>query len=201
VEKPYFSPTRRKHRKPRNLEWIIEAIASGKKLEDATPHKRKKPTTKVCEICGLALKYPSKIAAHMRTHSGEKPYVCDICGRGFAMNTTLRMHIRRHLKQKMYHCTYPGCDKSYVNGALLNYHVQNRHSARRKFACLRGCGAMFYSNKEREKHETSCTPTMMEDADIEYEEFLNPDTGHMEKWVYVSEGGSWEGTMDNASVE
>ena len=61
-QKNYISTVRTRHRRPKNLEWIINAIASGKKLEEATPHRRKKPTMKDCEICGLALKYPSKIA-------------------------------------------------------------------------------------------------------------------------------------------
>uniref|UniRef100_A0AC34FA77 C2H2-type domain-containing protein n=1 Tax=Panagrolaimus sp. ES5 TaxID=591445 RepID=A0AC34FA77_9BILA len=197
VNKVFYPPTRRKHRKPKNLEWIINAVAAGKRLDDATPHKRKKPTIKDCEICGLTLKYPSKIAAHMRTHTGEKPYVCEICGRGFAMNTTLRMHVRRHLNAKMFPCTYPLCEKSFVNGALLNYHVQNRHFRRRKFACLRGCGSTFYSNKERERHEKDCIPSMVQedDGNLDYEEFVNPETGETEKWVY--DGYSEETWDDN----
>uniref|UniRef100_A0AC35FMT3 C2H2-type domain-containing protein n=1 Tax=Panagrolaimus sp. PS1159 TaxID=55785 RepID=A0AC35FMT3_9BILA len=251
VNKAFYPPTRRKvypplhlikkPQKPKNLEWIINAVAAGKKLEDATPHKRKKPTIKDCEICGLTLKYPSKIAAHMRTHSGEKPFKCDICGRGFAMNTTLRMHIRRHLKEKEYRCTYPDCNKSFVNGALLNYHYQNRHLSRRKFACLRGCGTTFFSNKERERHEKVCIPSMQflyfrfaclrgcgttffsnkererhekvcipsmvhedeDDDNLQYEEFVNPETGETEKWIFSGYSEeSWDNTnMDNVVIE
>uniref|UniRef100_A0A7E4USE3 Zinc finger and BTB domain-containing protein 14 n=1 Tax=Panagrellus redivivus TaxID=6233 RepID=A0A7E4USE3_PANRE len=239
-----FRRTRERRRKAKNLEWIINAIAEGKPLEDATPHKRKKPVITSCEVCGLQLKYPSKIAAHMRTHTGEKPYVCQICGRGFGLNTTLRMHVRRHLKQRLFNCTFPDCDRRFVNGALLNHHIQSRHMPRRKFACLRGCGSSFYSNREREQHEEHCELVLMpaiseeqvlndenpeamqpmmtiqveaandgnditdfvdgayiaepyeEDVDAEgaglYEEYIDPNTGAVEKWYYIPEQGSAE---------
>lgn len=119
-------------KKPQNLEWVINAVAMGKEIDDATPHKRRKPTIKTCEYCGLTLKYPSKIEAHLRTHTGEKPFECDICHHKFALRTTLRMHLRRHLKQKAFVCTFENCNKAFVCAALLRHHIKVRHTARRK---------------------------------------------------------------------
>lgn len=143
---------------PRNLDWIIDAVARGDPVEVATPHNRREPKVHVCEYCGLRLKYPSKIKAHMRTHTNERPFVCDICGISFAMNTTLRMHLRRHLNQKLFACPYNDCGHSFINGGLLNAHIQSRHKGQtRRYACLRGCGRVFRSNPERERHEqTDC---------------------------------------------
>ncbi|KAI1707089.1 zinc-finger double domain-containing protein [Ditylenchus destructor] len=140
----------------RNLDWIIDAIAEGKPVDLASPHSRRQATFHTCEHCGLQLKYPSKIAAHMRTHTKEKPFKCEICGAGFAQNTTLRMHLRRHLDQKPYQCPDVSCGQRFINGGLLNAHIQKRHMQTRRFACLNNCGKVFKTNKEREKHEQNC---------------------------------------------
>uniref|UniRef100_A0A183GD42 Zinc finger protein n=1 Tax=Heligmosomoides polygyrus TaxID=6339 RepID=A0A183GD42_HELPZ len=66
----------------------------------AVPHNRKKPVMHKCQYCGRVDKYPSKIEAHLRTHTGEKPFKCDICGMTFAQRTPMRLHVRRHLDQK-----------------------------------------------------------------------------------------------------
>lgn len=49
-------------KRPRNLDWIIDAIAEGKNVDAASPHSRRQATSHTCEYCGLKLKYPSKIA-------------------------------------------------------------------------------------------------------------------------------------------
>lgn len=72
----------------------------------------------------------------MRTHTGTKPFKCPICEYCFAQKTTLRMHLRRHLNQKFFHCPYPGCDRRYINGGLLNAHVQKGHLQKEDFYVL-----------------------------------------------------------------
>ncbi|PAV67726.1 hypothetical protein WR25_04237 [Diploscapter pachys] len=87
-------------KKANNLDWVIDAVSRGVAVDSASPHNRRKPTMHKCKYCGRVDKYPSRIAAHMRTHTGEKPYKCDICGMGFAQKTPMRLHMRRHLDQK-----------------------------------------------------------------------------------------------------
>ncbi|VDN56606.1 unnamed protein product, partial [Dracunculus medinensis] len=84
------------------------------------PTKRKKEIVQ-CEYCLTVLKHPSKIDAHMRTHTGEKPFQCHICHRKFTQRTPLRMHVRRHNNELPFECSW-GCGKRFVSNAVKNAH-------------------------------------------------------------------------------
>lgn len=49
-----------------------------------------------CEICGAKLKWKKNLLAHMRIHTGEKPYVCKICNKDFICHGSLRTHMAKH---------------------------------------------------------------------------------------------------------
>jgi len=49
-----------------------------------------------CVTCGAKLKWKKNLLAHMRIHTGEKPYFCKICNRGFICHGSLRTHMSKH---------------------------------------------------------------------------------------------------------
>ncbi|KAK0425778.1 hypothetical protein QR680_009380 [Steinernema hermaphroditum] len=182
-QRPYRAgnPSTSQTAKPaRNIDWIIDAVSKGLDVDTASPHNRRKPMIHTCEYCGKTNKYPSKIEAHMRTHTGERPFVCEICGASFTQKTPLRMHLRRHLNQKPYLCDYPGCNAAFVSGALLNAHKGSKHSTTiRYYPCRNGCGKNFKSVRNQERHENECscmTPEMEEDFEYEIERDTAVDT-------------------------
>ncbi|KAJ3235628.1 hypothetical protein HDU78_005087 [Chytriomyces hyalinus] len=60
--------------------------------------------------CGKSFMYPSLLAEHMRSHSGERPFICKDCGKSYTTNNRLKVHTRTHTNEKPYICNYEGCD-------------------------------------------------------------------------------------------
>eukprot|EP01083_Nonionella_stella_P171985 588842_1 len=71
--------------------------------------------------------FPSKtkLAYHIRTHTGETPYQCsyDGCGKAFKTKGNLKRHFRTHTGEKPYQCDV--CKKSFSQSSSRNTHFKN----------------------------------------------------------------------------
>ncbi|XP_052823945.1 uncharacterized protein LOC106883442 [Octopus bimaculoides] len=92
-----------------------------------------------CQICDKTFNQKSRLVAHLRTHSEERPYQCNLCPKTFRVASNLSIHKRVHTGERPYKCDI--CSKSFTISRNLFTHMRT-HTGERPFSCER-CSKRF----------------------------------------------------------
>mmetsp|Transcript_88825 Transcript_88825/g.123303 ORF Transcript_88825/g.123303 Transcript_88825/m.123303 type:complete len:269 (+) Transcript_88825:162-968(+) len=87
-------------------------------------HTGEKPFLCSFDGCGKRFSRSDELTRHHRKHTGVKPFQCTICHRGFSRSDHLTTHIRTHTGERPFACTYKTCTRRFARSDELNRHLK-----------------------------------------------------------------------------
>ncbi|KAG8452675.1 hypothetical protein GDO86_004460 [Hymenochirus boettgeri] len=150
---PQPQPGRRMRREACTCPYCKDSEGRG----SGDPGKKKQH---ICHIpgCGKVYGKTSHLRAHLRWHTGERPFICTwvFCGKRFTRSDELQRHKRTHTGEKKFVCTE--CPKRFMRSDHLSKHIKT-HQNKKGQGVPVGMTAVSLETGAGSDGSTASTPT------------------------------------------
>ncbi|XP_037071418.1 transcription factor btd-like [Pollicipes pollicipes] len=108
---------------------------------------------------------------------------CKFCFREFPREKSLQAHIRVHTGERPFMCDYPGCGRRFTQSGQLNTH-QRLHTGEKPFTCsTAGCSSRFtHANRQCSLHPKSALQRVPPEECMPCPKILNEASPDVREW-------------------
>ncbi|KAJ8273911.1 hypothetical protein GJAV_G00106850 [Gymnothorax javanicus] len=124
------SPSSQEPQPSKRLRRVACSCPNCRDGESSGDPMKKKQHVCHMEGCGKVYGKTSHLRAHLRWHTGERPFVCTwmFCGKRFTRSDELQRHRRTHTGEKRFEC--PECSKRFMRSDHLSKHIKTHQNKR-----------------------------------------------------------------------